>query len=337
MARLDLCSLKGVIVHMNKATNYFPELGTILLTGASGFVGGAILDTAQQLGLQIRPVYRSIESARLKDDIVLIPDLYDSIDWFKALQGVDVVIHAAARAHIMREDALDPLAEYRRVNVEGTLNLARQAATAGVRRFLFISSIKVNGEATSPGHPFTAGDTPAPEDAYGVSKAEAEEQLKLVAQETGMAVTIIRPPLIYGPGVKGNFASLITWVRRGLPLPLGGVTNNRRSLVGLDNLVDLILVCADHPKAANQIFLISDGEDLSTTELLRKIGKALGRPARLLWVPAGVIYFMAGLVGKKRISQRLLGSLQVDIHKTCELLDWKPLVAVDEELRKTVK
>lgn len=223
------------------------------------------------------------------------------------------------------------------MNVEGTLNLARQAAAAGVRRFVFISSIKVNGEATAPGHPFTADDTPAPEDSYGVSKAEAESQLKLVAQETGMEVTIIRPPLIYGPGVKGNFASLISLVRRGLPLPLGGVTHNRRSLVGLDNLVDLILVCADHPKAANQTFLISDGEDLSTTELLRKVGKALRQPARLLWVPAGLISLMAALFGKKAIFERLVGSLQVDIDKTCELLDWKPSVAMDEGLRRAME
>jgi nucleoside-diphosphate-sugar epimerase len=237
----------------------------------------------------------------------------------------------------MHEKMLDPLAEYRRVNVQGTLNLARQAAAVGVRRFVFISSIKVNGEESLPGHPFTAHDVPAPEDAYGISKVEAEIELRRVAEETGMEVTIIRPPLIYGPGVKGNFASLISWVRRGLPLPLRGVTHNRRSLVCLDNLVDLILVCIEHPKAANQTFLISDGEDMSTTELLRKIGKALGRPARLIWVPAGLISLMAGLVGKKVISQRLLCSLQVDIRKTCELLNWKPPVAVDEGLRRAVE
>lgn len=310
---------------------------TILLTGASGFVGKAVLKTAQQRSLKIRAVFRSMDSAKEHPEAVLISGLDGAADWSQALEGVDVVIHAAARAHIMREEVLDPLAEYRRVNVEGTLNLVRQAAAAGVRRFVFISSIKVNGEATAPDRPFTADDAPAPEDAYGQSKAEAEVQLKQVAQETGMEVTIIRPPLIYGPGVKGNFASLISWVRRGMPLPLGCVTHNRRSLVGLDNLVDLILVCVDHPKAANQTFLISDGEDLSTTELLRKIGNALRRPARLLWVPAGVISIMAGLVGKKVISQRLLGSLQVDIHKTCELLDWKPSVGVDEGLRMAVE
>jgi nucleoside-diphosphate-sugar epimerase len=310
---------------------------TVLLTGASGFVGKAVLKTAQQRSMKIRPVFRSMDSAKGHSEAVLVPELDGAADWSQALKGVDVVIHAAARAHIMRDEAHAPLAEYRRVNVEGTLNLARQAATTGVRRFVFISSIKVNGEATAQGHPFTAVDAPAPEDAYGLSKAEAEVQLKQVAQETGMEVTIIRPPLIYGPGVKGNFATLISWVGRGMPLPLGGITQNRRSLVGLDNLVDLILVCADHPKAANQTFLISDGEDLSTTELLRRIGKALRRPACLLWVPSGAISFMAGLVGKKVISQRLIGSLQVDIRKTCELLDWKPSVAVDEGLRRAVE
>jgi nucleoside-diphosphate-sugar epimerase len=266
-----------------------------------------------------------------------VPGLDDETDWSLALQGIDVVIHAAARAHVMGEDARDPFAEYRRVNVQGTSNLARQAAAAGVRRFLFISSIKVNGESTLPDRPFTAEDAPAPEDAYGISKAEAETELRRIAQETGMEVTIIRPPLIYGPGVKGNFSSLMNWVRRGLPLPLGGVTQNRRSLVGLDNLVDLVWVCVEHPKAANQTFLISDGKDLSTTELLRGIGKALSHPARLLWVPAGLIAFTANMLGKRVIAQRLLGSLQVDISKTCELLSWQPSVPVDEGLRRAVE
>jgi nucleoside-diphosphate-sugar epimerase len=310
---------------------------TILLTGASGFVGKAIFNAAQQRGLCVRPVFRSLDSAKGHPDAVLVPGLDGAADWSQALQGIDVVIHAAARAHIMREEALDPLVEYRLVNVQGTLNLARQAAAAGVGRFMFVSTIKVNGEATAPGHPFTADDAPAPEDAYSLSKAEAEAQLKLLAQETGMELTIIRPPLIYGPGVKGNLAYLISWVRRGLPLPLGGLSHNRRSLVGLDNLVNLILVCTDHPNAANQTFLVSDGEDLSTTELIRKVGKALRQPARLLWVPAGLISFMAALLGKKAVLGRLVGSLQVDIRKTCEMLDWKPSVAVDEGLRRAVE
>jgi nucleoside-diphosphate-sugar epimerase len=309
----------------------------VLLTGASGFVGKAILKIAQQRLIKIRPVYRSMDLAREHPEAVVAFSLYGDTDWSQALQGVDVVIHAAARAHVMRELALDPLAEYRRVNVEGTVSLARQAAVAGVRRFVFISSIKVNGETTALGHPFRACDTPAPEDDYGRSKAEAEAHLKQVAQETGMEVTIIRPPLIYGLGVKGNFASLISWIRRGLPLPLGAVTQNCRSLAGLDNLVDLIFVCTSHPKAANQTFLVSDGEDLSTVELLRKISTASGRPKRLIWVPLWLISLIAGLLGKKVIAQRLLGSLQVDINKTCELLDWKPSVSVDEGLRRALE
>ncbi len=309
----------------------------ILLTGADGFVGKFILNVAHLRSIKMRPICRSIDALSRHPNGVFVSEPYCSVDLSKALQGIDVVIHTAALTHIVRNDDLDPLDEFRRVNVEGTLNLARQAANAGVRRFVLISSIKVSGEATLPARPFTADDPVAPVDAYALSKAEAEVQLMQVGKETGMEVTIIRPPIIYGPGVSGNFASLISWVRRGLPLPLGGVSHNRRSFVGVDNLVDLILLCAHHPKAANQIFLISDGEDLSTTELLRKIGNALNQPARMLWVPAEVISFIAGLLGKKKISQRLLGSLQVDISKTCELLDWKPSVAVDEGLRRAVE
>jgi nucleoside-diphosphate-sugar epimerase len=310
---------------------------TFLLTGASGFVGKAVFKTAQQRDLKIRPVYRSLCLVKEQQNAVLVSGLHSTTDWSQSLKGVDVVIHTAALTHIVHKEVIDPLAEYRRVNVEGTLNLACQAAEAGVRRFVFISSIKVNGEATTPGHPFTAEDPAKPQDAYSLSKAEAEAQLKQMGQETGMEVTIIRPPLIYGPGVKGNFYRLISLVSRGLPIPLGCVTHNRRSLVGLDNLVDLILVCARHPNAANQIFLVSDGDDLSTTELLKRIGKALNNPASLLSVPVGVISSIAVLFGKKRITQRLLGSLQVDIKRTCELLNWKPSVSVDEGLRRTVE
>ncbi len=309
----------------------------ILLTGASGFVGQAILKSAQQRGLKIRPAYRSLDYVKLHDDAILVSELNNATDWSVALKGVDVLIHTAARTHIMSEKVRDPVAEFRRVNVEGTLNLAQQAAVAGVRRFVFISSIKVNGEATAPGTPFAADDAPDPKDAYGTSKAEAETELREIARKSRMEVTIIRPPLIYGPGVKGNFASLIRWLRLGLPLPLGGLTHNRRSFVGLDNLVDLILVCCYHPNAANQIFLISDGQDLSTTALIKKIGKAMDQEIYLLWVPVALISFIAKVTGKKVISQRLLGWLQVDIHKTCELLDWKPLMSLDEGLRSAVE
>lgn len=322
---------------MTRLSNPESLFGTVLLTGASGFVGSAVLSIAKDYGIKVRPVYRSKNLANLHSDSVFISSLDDSTGLTEAMIGVDVVIHAAARAHVMRDEVIDPLNEYRRVNVDGTLSLARHAAIAGVRRFVFISSIKVNGEATLPDFPFTADDPPAPVDAYGISKAEAEAQLKLLSLETGMEVTIIRPPLIYGPFVKGNFASLISLVRKRLPLPLGGATKNLRSLVGLDNLVDLILVCARHPNAANQTFLVSDGVDLSTADLLRKIGDLLGRPVLLLWVPPGLIHFMARLFGKTQISQRLLGSLQVDIKKNVDLLDWTPSVGIDEALKRVLE
>lgn len=310
----------------------------ILLTGASGFIGGAVerkLLSNSNISLSV-----ALRRPRAEDswsNAYVIDALSVDTNWKLALTGQDVVIHAAARAHVMDEVAINPLAEFRRVNVDGTLNLAKQAASAGVRRFIFISSIKVNGERTARGHSFTADDAPFPEDAYGQSKAEAEFGLKEIAVETGMELTIIRPPLVYGPGVKGNFSSLLRWVTRGVPLPLGAVTDNRRSLVALDNLVDLILTCVDHPKAANQTFLVSDGEDLSTADLLRRIGKSLNRPARLIPVPVSILIIASRLLGKSSIAQRILGSLQVDISKTCTLLNWNPPVSVDEGLRRAAQ
>ena len=234
----------------------------------------------------------------------------------------------------MNERASDPLREFRRTNVDGTLHLARQAARSGVRRFVFVSSIKVNGEATSADHPFTAADSPAAQDAYGISKMEAERGLRAIAAETGMEVVIVRPPLVYGPGVKANFASLMHAVRRGIPLPLGSVTHNRRSLVALDNLVDLLITCMDHSAAANQTFLVSDGEDLSTTALIRRMGQALGKPARLLPVPPALLQLGAAIVGQRNVVQRLLGNLQVDIAYTRNTLGWAPPISVDEGLRR---
>lgn len=310
---------------------------TILLTGASGFVGKAVLKNAQKRELKIRPVFRSMDSASGHSDVVLISDLNENVDWSQALKGVDVVLHLAARAHVMNEELSDPISEYRRVNVYGTLNLARQAAAGGVRRFIFISSVKVNGESTEPSHPFTADDTPAPEDDYGQSKAEAEALLKQLAERSGMELTIIRPPLVYGRGVKGNFASLINLVRSGIPLPFGDVINNKRSLVGLDNLVDLILICVHHTNAANQTFLISDGEEVSTAELISMIGAALGQKTRLYRIPIRLISLIASLVGRKETSKRLIGSLQVDITKTCQLLDWKPSVSLVDGLRRAME
>jgi UDP-glucose 4-epimerase len=259
--------------------------------------------------------------------------LEPSTDWTAALDGVSAVIHCAARVHVMADTAADPLEEFRHVNVQGTLNLARQAAAAGVRRFVFVSSIKVNGEATQPGAPFTADDAPAPLDAYGVSKMEAEQGLRELAAQTGMEVIIIRPPLVYGPGVKANFAAKMRWLQRGVPLPLGAI-HNQRSLVALDNLVDLIVTCLTHPAAANQTFLVSDGEDVSTSELLRRMGQALDRPARLLPVPQSWLKLAAAMVGKSDVAQRLCGSLQVDISKTRQLLSWTPPLSLDQGLKR---
>lgn len=255
--------------------------------------------------------------------------------WTAALSGVSTVVHAAARVHVMSDSSADPLAEFRRVNVDGTLNLASQAAAAGVKRFVFVSSVKVNGEQTLAGQPFSEADVGAPQDAYGQSKHEAEMGLRALASDTGMEVVIIRPPLVYGPGVKANFAALMRAVQRGWPLPLGAV-HNQRSLVALDNLVDLIVTCLDHPAAANQTFLVSDGQDLSTAQLVQGMAQAAGVSARLLPVPVWALQAGAGLLGTGAAVQRLCGNLQVDISKARSLLGWVPPVTVAEGLRRAM-
>lgn len=313
----------------------------VLLTGATGFLGSSLLVKLAS-STQISHV-RALTRRQLKTaasgtlEWISCPDFFliDSSD-SAVLQGVQVVIHAAGRAHVMDETAVDPLAEFRRVNLEGTLSLARRAADAGVRRFIFVSSIKVNGEGTSFGKPYTADDVPAPSDPYGVSKQEAEDGLRRLAAETGMEVVIIRPPLVYGPGVKANFLAMMRWLHLGVPLPLGAI-RNQRSLVALDNLIDLIVTCIAHPAAANQTFLAADGEDLSTTDLLRRLGAALGRPARLLPVPMWLLKAGATMIGKSALSHRLCGSLQVDISKNRQMLGWVPPVKVDEALRLTAE
>ena len=306
-----------------------------LVTGASGFVGRAVLERMALEHLPVRAASRQpVAEIRAGVEHVLSPDLALPFDWRVALDGVDAVVHCAARVHVMHDRDTDPLAEFRRVNVEGTLELARQAAMAGVRRFVFLSSIKVSGETTDARRPFAADDLAAPADPYGVSKHEAEQALGHLAAQTGMELVVIRPVLVHGPGVKGNFLSMLRWLHRGFPLPLGAI-HNLRSLVALDNLVDLILCCLRHPAAANQVFLVSDGEDLSTTALLRRAAQALGRPVRLLPVPALLLRATAHALGQGDVAQRLLGSLQVDTAKTRALLGWSPVVGVDEALRRT--
>jgi lipopolysaccharide/colanic/teichoic acid biosynthesis glycosyltransferase/nucleoside-diphosphate-sugar epimerase len=306
----------------------------LLVTGASGFVGGGVCSEANRRGLIVQPVTHKpydFPSIGVNGAIGIIDEC---TDWGSAIQGCDAVVHLAARVHVMNDATPDALAEFRKVNVCGTLNLARQAAQAGVKRFVFISSIKVNGESTLPGQPFTELCEPTPQDAYGQSKAEAEQGLLILAAQTDMEVVIIRSPLVYGPGVKGNFAGMVKSMQRGIPLPLGAV-HNQRSLVALDNLVSLVLLSADRtssPQAANQVFVVADGEDVSTTTLLRKLAQAAGCPSRLLPVPAWLLRSGASLLGKRAVADRLLGNLQVDPTKARTLLGWRPVVTMDEQL-----
>lgn len=307
----------------------------ILLTGGNGFVGTGLLarmrtDNVFAVRVVVR---RPIDSLPYE---TVLAEVGPDTDWSAALNGVTTVLHAAARVHMMQDEAANPLEEYRRVNVAGTMNLARQAAAAGARRFIFVSSIKVNGERTVARRPFTPEDVPAPVDPYGMSKHEAEQQLRDLALRTGMEVVIIRPVLVYGPGVKGNFRTLLRWLQRGVPLPLGAI-HNRRSLVALDNLVDLIVTCIRHPAAANQTFLVSDGDDLSTTELLHRAAAALRTRARLIPVPMKALQLTGRLLGRGAMVERLCGSLQVDITKTRESLGWMPPVRVDEALERTAR
>ncbi|WP_018951797.1 SDR family oxidoreductase [Thioalkalivibrio sp. AKL12] len=305
-----------------------------LVTGATGFVGSGLVDRLDADGVAVRGALRSEVAAAGSFEPVMVGSIDGATDWGDALAGMEAVVHLAARVHVLDEPGTDPLEAFRRVNVEGTLRLARQAAEAKVRRFVFVSSIGVNGNETV--RPLTEGDPPSPQEPYAVSKREAEDGLRGLAAETGMELVIIRPPLVYGPGAPGNFGSLLRWVHKGVPLPLGAATQNRRSLVALDNLVDLIVTCLEHPAAAGETFLVADGEDVSTAGLLRKVGDALERPARLVPVPVWMLRAGAAALGKGEMARRLLGSLQVDASKAREVLGWVPPVSLDEGLRRAV-
>lgn len=314
-----------------------PQGRRVLVTGANGFIGTALCRQLVEAGFTVlaavrqmpdmasgHPMLRYVETGRV-DPLT---------DWSKLLVEVDAVVHLAARVHVMQDSATDPLAEYRRENVDLTLNLARHAVAAGVRRFVFVSSIKVNGEHTPYGQPFTASDVPNPEDAYALSKAEAEQALMTLAAATALEVTVIRPPLVYGPGVKANFESMMRLLQTSLPLPFGGV-KYRRSLVSLDNLLNFIRVCIDHPRASNEVFLVSDGVDLSLAELLRITGQALGRPPRLFVLPEWGLRQAAKLLKREIYSRRLLEGLQVDLGKNARQLGWLPRNQVDLAIRST--
>lgn len=311
----------------------------ILLTGSSGFLGSSLCQKFAVDGHEVVAVSRQDSSSCPTAVRKVITDAcIGEFEWpDDVLKGVDVIVHAAARAHKLSDTVSDPLHEFRKVNVQGTVRLAKKAAQSGVKRFVFISSIGVLGNNNTT--PFTENDKPQPHDDYAVSKYEAEMALKELSAESGLEVVIIRPPLVYGPNAPGNFGSLLKWVKRMMPLPLGSIYN-QRSFVALENLVDFIDLCADRdqsPAAANQVFLISDGEDVSTTELLKRIAKAYDKPSMLIPFPMGLMRWGATLFGKKKLVARLFGSLRVDSSKARTRLNWNPVVTMDEQLAKIAR
>ncbi len=312
----------------------------LLVTGANGFVGQALCEHLAAQQNRVTALVRDVKTLSIYELTTqnirrLEADFTDVSGFQNHLAGLDAVIHCAARVHQVNDTSADPLAAYREVNTQATLALANAAAEAGVKRFVFLSSVKVNGEFTQPGQPFRA-DQAAPQDPYGISKWEAEQGLREIAARTGMEVVIIRPPLVYGPSVKANFLTMMRWLHRGIPLPLGAI-KNQRSLVALPNLVDFIALCLTHPKAANQTFLISDQDDVSTTDLLRGLGDALHRPARLLPLPQGLLKLGLKAIGKGSVAQRLCGDLTVDSSPATELLGWKPPLTVQQGLQFTAE
>ncbi|WKY93033.1 UDP-glucose 4-epimerase family protein [Vibrio metoecus] len=306
----------------------------ILITGSNGFLGSSIVDKIQHQSVKLLDRGSSNKHS-CSEFFQHVINSFD--DYGCALEGCHVVIHCAARVHVMDDKETEPLTLYREVNTAGTINLAKQAIDSGVKRFIFISSIKVNGEGALVGRPFKPEDNHAPEDDYGLSKSEAEKQLVDLAKDSGMEVVIIRPTLVYGPGVKANFASLMNLVSKGMPLPFGSITQNKRSLVSINNLVDLIVTCIDHPKAANQVFLVSDDHDVSTSEMVRELAIALDKPTWQLPVPIWCYKLFGKLFGKSDIVDRLTGSLQVDISHTKETLGWKPPQTLQEGFKQTAQ
>jgi len=308
-------------------------LNRILITGASGFIGAALLDAMKKKCFVVRGAVRRLDSGKRNDNsLVEIGDLEISGSWGVALKDVKCVIHLAARAHQITKNEKQKIEAFRKVNVIETIRLAEQAAKTGVNRFIYISSIGVNGNSNIK--PYTENDTPKPNEPYAISKYEAEQALTEISINTGMELVIIRPPLVYGPGVPGNFRRLMNLVSLGLPLPLGSI-HNKRSFLALDNLIDFIIACVNHPKAANQLFLLCDNDDLSTTQLVKYLIVALGKSTKILPFPEKVLEWGLSILGRRDVARQLFGSLQIDNCKARTLLDWSPPVSVVEELRKT--
>ncbi|MHB1236566.1 MAG: UDP-glucose 4-epimerase family protein [Gallionella sp.] len=322
----------------------------VLVTGGNGFVGRSLCEELLHRGYQVRAAVRALGRFPAGMESVAVGAIDGGTDWNKAMVGVDIVIHLAARVHVMKDTAADPLAEFLKVNLHGTANLAQQAVRAGVKRLVYVSSVKVNGESTSasdtlsPGpspvsgggeqNIFTESDNPNPQDPYGVSKWQAEQALRRIAQETGLEIVIVRPPLVYGPGVKGNFASLLAAINQGIPLPLAGA-HNARSLVYVGNLADALVACATHPAAAGQTYLVSDGEDVSTANLVDMIARSLGRNSRSFYFPPGLLRAAASLLGRAGQMDRLFGSLRVSDKKIRGELGWSPPYTLEQGLRET--
>jgi nucleoside-diphosphate-sugar epimerase len=311
----------------------------VLVTGANGFVGRAVRQALSAAEVPLRSVVRdrgSLPGTLPGEEVVVAGDLGPETDWERALNGTDAVVHLAARVHVLKESSEDPYAEFHKTNVLGARRLAREASAAGVKRLVYVSSVKANGEATSPDRPFTENDEPAPQDDYGRSKLEAERVLGTVAEETGLEVVVLRPPLVYGPGVKANFLRLLRLVDLGVPLPFGAV-RNRRSLVYVGNLADAVLTCLRCPEAAGETFLVSDGEDASTAELMRRIAHSLRRPVRLLPVPPGLMWAAARTAGAASVAESVLGSLAVDSSRIRDRLRWAPPYSMGEGLEHTAR
>ena len=305
----------------------------ILVTGANGFIGGVLCRDLAERGFKVRGAVR--KSMALPSGVETIPvgSMDEDTDWSSALENVDCVIHLAARVHVMSETAIDPLSEFRKVNVEGTKKLAYSSARAGVKRLVYVSSVKVNGEATA--RPFTEEDEPAPQDPYGISKLEAEQALCKISEETGLEIVILRPPLVYGPGVGGNFVKLLQWIEKGLPFPLGSVMN-RRSMIYVENLVHALIHCANHPDAKGEAFLVADRETISTPDLIFRLSEKMNRKARVLAFPVSILAFFGKIAGKSAEIERLTCSLEIDSSKIMNKLGWIPPFSLEDGFEKTV-